>query len=522
MSWIDALPLAELDEHGKCVVRVEGKQILVVRAAERVFAFSNRCPHEGFPLSEGECSSAGVLRCNWHNWTFDLVSGATLIGGDTLPQYPVRIENGRVFIEIAEPDVAAIRTRALDGVIVALDDADQSRLLREVVRLAACGADRDDAVRTAIGWLAPRLRYGTTHAIGGAADWLALAAATSEPDRQLAAYGEVLGHIADDGRRDGRYAYTEDVVPWDADAFLAAVEAGNEPAALALVHGARANGMTIAELAPVLARAALAHYADFGHSLIYVVKTRELIERIGTSAEGPLLDLLVRSLCVSTREDLLPEFRAYRAARAAWPAVAGTNRDTLTLPANVSVASALANVTAWSATATNEAMFEALVAAAAHALLHVDQEALTTTSGTIAKNVSWLDFTHALTFADAGQRAASIDPSLWPDVLLQIACFIGRSSAATDPAQDVIEWHIDDVAAARANLRELLFDHGRDRFIISVHLIKTLFAAERLIDGGYAEPQPILAALNRFMHAPMKGRHVIRTARQMLAVAAAT
>jgi hypothetical protein len=71
----------------------------------------------------------------------------------------------------------------------------------------------------------------------------------------------------------------------------------------------------------------------------------------------------------------------------------------------------------------------------------------------------------------------------------------------------------------RALLRDELFDHGRDRFIVSVHLTKTLFAADRLIAAGDADADRTTAALARFFHAPMKGRHVLRTARQMLAIA---
>jgi hypothetical protein len=60
-----------------------------------------------------------------------------------------------------------------------------------------------------------------------------------------------------------------------------------------------------------------------------------------------------------------------------------------------------------------------------------------------------------------------------------------------------------------------LFDHGRDRFIISVHLVKTLLAGEALIAAMPDKAPLIAAALGRFLDAPMKGRHVLRTARQM-------
>ena len=65
-----------------------------------------------------------------------------------------------------------------------------------------------------------------------------------------------------------------------------------------------------------------------------------------------------------------------------------------------------------------------------------------------------------------------------------------------------------------------LFDHGRDRFILSVHLIKTLTAGLALAKAIPAVAPTVRAALDRFLHASIKRRHVLRTARQMRAVVA--
>lgn len=92
MTWIDALSAAELEAKGKAVVRHEGRQVLVLRTPNGVFACANRCPHEGYPLSEGVLTEGHVLTCNWHNWKFDVASGATLVGGDQLRRYPVRLK----------------------------------------------------------------------------------------------------------------------------------------------------------------------------------------------------------------------------------------------------------------------------------------------------------------------------------------------------------------------------------------------------------------------------------------------
>ena len=70
---------------GQCkIVNVAGREIGVFNVDGRYFALANRCPHEGYPLVEGNIAGGCVLTCNWHNWKFDLESGETLIGGDRL------------------------------------------------------------------------------------------------------------------------------------------------------------------------------------------------------------------------------------------------------------------------------------------------------------------------------------------------------------------------------------------------------------------------------------------------------
>src|SRR5690348_12944849 len=54
------------------LVRANGKQILLLEVEGKTYAIANRCPHEGYPLSEGTLNPGCLLTCNWHNWKFDL------------------------------------------------------------------------------------------------------------------------------------------------------------------------------------------------------------------------------------------------------------------------------------------------------------------------------------------------------------------------------------------------------------------------------------------------------------------
>jgi hypothetical protein len=68
-----------------------------------------------------------------------------------------------------------------------------------------------------------------------------------------------------------------------------------------------------------LSRAALLHYNDFGHSIIYVTKAGRLIDSLGSDVAEPVLLSLTRSLIYTRREDRIPEFRRYSAGVEAAP-----------------------------------------------------------------------------------------------------------------------------------------------------------------------------------------------------------
>jgi len=102
----------ELGSDGKKLVRHDGKQLLVVAQEGRVFAIANRCPHEGYPLSEGTIGPGCVLTCNWHNWKFDLASGAALVGRDPVRTYEVAEHDGEIFIDFRDPPAEECRARA--------------------------------------------------------------------------------------------------------------------------------------------------------------------------------------------------------------------------------------------------------------------------------------------------------------------------------------------------------------------------------------------------------------------------
>ena len=65
-------------------------------------AVSNACNHAGGPLGEGELAGEYVT-CPWHQWKFHRCTGKGEPGfeEDAAPSYPVKVEAGRVLVDLA-------------------------------------------------------------------------------------------------------------------------------------------------------------------------------------------------------------------------------------------------------------------------------------------------------------------------------------------------------------------------------------------------------------------------------------
>ena len=403
-TWTRAASLGALEDKGRLVFRKAGRQIALFDTPGGVLACNNRCPHEGYPLREGNLDNLDdrcILTCNWHNWKFDLQSGRNLYGGEGLRTYPVEVRGGEVWIDLADPPFAERRAGILASLREAGEDNAYDRMAREIARLHRLGADPLDALRDAVDWSWERMEFGWTHAYAGLADWLTLYDEHEGDDEtRLACVLEGVAHIADDVLREPRHPFPAAVRAWEEEAFVAAIEREDEGAAVAMLRGGLEAGLGFTDFERGLSRAALAHYNDFGHSLIYVTKAGRLIERLGPGVAGPLLLSLARRIVFATREDLVPEFRPYAKALARWGKAKNGADPTPADWHKLGIGKALARAASLSA-APPMRLFHALLGANARNLLTFDAGQQHRIRIAIDDNVGWLDFTHGITFANA-------------------------------------------------------------------------------------------------------------------------
>lgn len=109
--------VADVPVGGRCVADVGGVSIAVFNRDGEFYALHNRCPHQGAPLCVGELT--GVLtargpgfafdwsrdgefvRCPWHGWEFEIVSGRSLTDPAVRTKaYPVVERDGELFVDL--------------------------------------------------------------------------------------------------------------------------------------------------------------------------------------------------------------------------------------------------------------------------------------------------------------------------------------------------------------------------------------------------------------------------------------
>ena len=94
--------LAELAEAGALAVDLGDTRVAVFHHRGRVFALNETCPHRGGPLHLGQVED-GVVRCPWHDWRFDLATGASPLNPRSrVAAYPARIADGRVRVTLPD------------------------------------------------------------------------------------------------------------------------------------------------------------------------------------------------------------------------------------------------------------------------------------------------------------------------------------------------------------------------------------------------------------------------------------
>ncbi|MGH8932145.1 MAG: Rieske 2Fe-2S domain-containing protein [Egibacteraceae bacterium] len=92
-SWTPVLEFDELWEGDLTGVEVGATKVLLVNIDGEVRAYENRCPHQAWPLDQGDLD-CGTLTCANHLWEFDALTGKGINPGDcALTSFPCKVDD---------------------------------------------------------------------------------------------------------------------------------------------------------------------------------------------------------------------------------------------------------------------------------------------------------------------------------------------------------------------------------------------------------------------------------------------
>ena len=108
IHWIRVAAVSDLPEGRAMTVTAGTKTLALCNSRGEYAAMDNRCPHQGGPLGEGsiETGKDGKcwLRCPWHGWDFDPITGKPPGGHEDSGQemFPVKIDGDDLLVGIDE------------------------------------------------------------------------------------------------------------------------------------------------------------------------------------------------------------------------------------------------------------------------------------------------------------------------------------------------------------------------------------------------------------------------------------
>jgi thiamine pyrophosphate-dependent acetolactate synthase large subunit-like protein/nitrite reductase/ring-hydroxylating ferredoxin subunit len=91
----------EIPEGRVTSVTAANKTFCITHHQGKLGCLDNKCPHQGGPLGEGSIEN-GLLRCPWHGWDYDPISGKAPGFDDGVETFPIEIREDGIYIGIEE------------------------------------------------------------------------------------------------------------------------------------------------------------------------------------------------------------------------------------------------------------------------------------------------------------------------------------------------------------------------------------------------------------------------------------
>ncbi len=306
--------VTDVRDDGPEVIAADGEPIAVFHHEGEFHAVHNRCPHMGFPLERGTVED-GILTCHWHHARFELSCGDTFDPwADDVLQYPVVVENGELYVDPHPAEDRDPVERWTERLETGMEENLRLVVAKAVIGLDNAGVDPSYAVREGVD-------FGTRYRDDGWSSGLTILACMAnvmddlgQKDKRRAQYTG-LRHVASDcagepPRFDQPAFDVSDPDPTQLQRWLREnVEVrdrdGTERVLRTLVEECDRDTVETA-----LFTAATDHvYIDQGHTLDFVNKAVETLDRVGWDDADDTLASLVPRLTEAERSEELSSWR---------------------------------------------------------------------------------------------------------------------------------------------------------------------------------------------------------------------
>ncbi|MBI4782809.1 MAG: Rieske (2Fe-2S) protein [Oscillatoriophycideae cyanobacterium NC_groundwater_1537_Pr4_S-0.65um_50_18] len=312
-SLVRAATLADLQEKGQLLVRLNQQPVALFYSDDRVYAIDNRCPHMGFPLHGSVCKD-GIVTCPWHYARFDLASGGTFDSwADDVRSFPVQIQNGEIWVDVAPLSnlKAHQQQRLQDG----LEQGISLVIAKSVIALLDLGVAPTEPFQLGLSFGTRYNKTGWDTGLTMLTCMMNLLPYLDESDRPRALY-QGLSAVARDSAEAPPHFRVHPLPTTDLDFltlkawFCQFIEQRDREAAERCLITAVELGISRTQIAEMLFAAATDHrYLDVGHVLDFINKALEALDAIDWQEAESVLASLVAGLANATRMEEASSWR---------------------------------------------------------------------------------------------------------------------------------------------------------------------------------------------------------------------
>lgn len=99
-QFIKVASVRDIHEGQGTKINVNGEDVAIFKRGDRLFAIHNVCAHQHFSiLHRGEVDGLTVS-CPMHGWTYDLVTGRSIVGNGKVRTYVVKVVGDDLYLEL--------------------------------------------------------------------------------------------------------------------------------------------------------------------------------------------------------------------------------------------------------------------------------------------------------------------------------------------------------------------------------------------------------------------------------------